>query len=110
MTSVARDDSERTEFDGEYVIDKDAEDVRKRNMANPYLRTIFVGIPFIVFSLAIVVGAFVGFRLWYNSFTEDQSLFRTLVTVANGAGIAVLNTIYKMLAIKVVNWENHRYQ
>ena len=67
------------------------------------VRTIFVGIPFIVFSLAIVVGAFVGFRLWYNSFTEDQSLFRTLVTVANGAGIAVLNTIYKMLAIKVVN-------
>lgn len=110
MTSVARDDAERTEFDGEYVIDKDTEDVRKRNMANPYLRTIFVGIPFIGFSLAIVVGTFVGFRLWYNTFTEDDTFFRTLVTVANGAAIAVLNTIYKMLAIKVVNWENHRYQ
>ena len=32
------------------------------------------------------------------------------MTVANGASIAILNTIYKALAIKVVNWENHRYQ
>ena len=55
------------------MIDKDTEDVRKRNMANPYLRTIFVGIPFIIFSLSIVVGTFVGFRLWYSSFTEDQT-------------------------------------
>ncbi len=30
--------------------------------------------------------------------------------MANGAAIAVLNTIYKTVAIKVVNWENHRYQ
>ena len=40
-------------------------------MANPFLRTVFVGLPFIVFSLSIIVGSFVGFRLWYTMNKDD---------------------------------------
>ena len=52
-------------------MDKDTEDVRKRNMANPYLRTVFVGLPFVAFSLVVIVGTFIGFRIWYTNNRDD---------------------------------------
>jgi len=66
-----------------------------------------VTLPTILFAIIAVVGVFVGYRIWYR-YTANI-YYQGLAAICNAVFIIVFGAIYDRIALRLVEWENHRY-
>lgn len=65
--------------------------------------------PTVIFSMGVVVAAFIGYRWWYN--LNQEEVTNTIPAACANAGVVIVfGMIYKKVAVFLVNWENHRYE
>lgn len=108
MKDYKGNDAERPDFKADYVIDPQTKMVKKRSYTNSYIRRIFIEFPTILISIACVVGCFVGFRYFEEKHADSRSSMGA--SLINATIIIVLGVIYRMIVVKLADWENHRYQ
>lgn len=109
--------TERSEF--KYALDLDVHTKQKwgKSVRNTYARTICIGIPVSALFIAMVVGVQVLQRWWrlYNDEYYDVDNggsiplhYKFAPSVVNSVAIGVFGATYKIVALKLVNSENHR--
>ena len=109
--------TERKDFRA--VLDVDVQTKRKWmiSVRNTYLRTIFVGIPVSLFFIACVVAVQVVQRMWRIRNDEYYDVdnggavplhIKYIPSFFNSFFIALFGAIYKVIALWLVDNENHR--
>jgi hypothetical protein len=108
MDTQEKDETVRTEFQADVIIDTDTRTAKKVNTVSTYLRRIFGEIPIITVSISAVIACFVGNFLFQRKHKDDSSS-TTGSSVISAVVIIVLDKIYRYLATMMANWENHKY-
>jgi len=108
MENYKQSGTERSDFRYECRIDREIIDVQKKAYTHSKLRTIFFSAPMIIFGLALIIAAFIGFRIWGNLSTTFEH--NIMVGSINGITIYILNYVYTLMAFVLTNLENHQYE
>ena len=77
----------------------------KRSNSSSYLRRLFDEPPSVIFFLALVVGAFIAYRVWME--INTSFIDHIAIGIVNSVSIIILNLIFKQVAVALANWENH---
>ena len=107
--------TEREEFKAAYFIDRETKSTDKVSRFNTYFRQVFLGIPISLVFIAAVVGTQIAMKMWNDSNIEEHGKevpyeLRFTPSIVNVALIFIYGAIYKVVAQKLVDKENHRYQ
>ena len=106
---------EREEFKAAYFIDQETKSIDKMSRFNTYFRQVFVGIPISLFFIAAVIGTQVAMKMWQSSNVDEYGKeipyeLKFTPSMVNVGLIFFYGFIYKIIAAKLVDWENHRFQ
>mmetsp|Transcript_7234 Transcript_7234/g.10123 ORF Transcript_7234/g.10123 Transcript_7234/m.10123 type:complete len:242 (+) Transcript_7234:2145-2870(+) len=107
--------TERAEFKAAYLIDKETKTTEKVSRISTYYRQVFLGIPIsLVFIFAVIVTQ-IGMKVWQSRNVDDYGKeipyeLKFTPSIVNVLLIFIYGASYKVIAQKLVNAENHRYQ
>jgi anoctamin-8 len=104
--------SERSEFKATYDIDSSTKKVWKRSYTSSFLRALLIGIPITIIFMGAVLLCVIYTRLWYENYYKDKKTIPYLASfipsMANSVYILVFTKLYEPVAMKLVNFENHK--
>lgn len=107
MSQFKGDESEMPDFKYDYKIDSKNKRVTKKNMYDTYLRRISGEGPTVIFGVGFVVALFVGYTIYSRKFVDPVNSVGS--SAVNALIIVILGSIYRAIAKKLVEWENHRF-
>jgi len=99
---------ERLTYQHELDINERTGEVVKQSFIRSSIRKLFFNLPMLIFGLALVAAAFIGFRVWSSISSSFENSI--LIGSINGISIFVLNFIYTFIARKLTDLENYQYQ
>lgn len=107
--------TEREEFKAAMFIDQETKSTDKVSRFNTYFRQVFLGIPVSVFFICMVVATQVLMKSWNDANIDEYGKdvpyhLRFTPSIVNVALIFIYGAIYKVVAQKLVDGENHRYE
>ena len=107
MDAVQQEETERKQFKHEKTVDINSKKIVKMNFIKTRLRKLLVSLPSMIMSVLLVIAVFVGYRIIYR--TTNNINNQTLAASGNSVFIILFGVLYEHLALKLVDWENHRY-
>ena len=109
MTNFSEEEQVMADYRADYVPDPKFYQVLKISFLNTLLRRVTGEFPIIIIAVAIVVGCFYG-ETTIKLEHPKSSVYSLGASVSNSVAIVVLGQIYRLVALALVNWENHKYQ
>jgi hypothetical protein len=109
MTNYKGDDSERPQYVADVAIDVKQKSTVKINVIDTHLRKIYGEIPTIIVGCcAIGVAFWVYFTISQDNINSNE--IGLADTIVYSVVITILGGVYKVIAVVLVNWENHKYK
>jgi len=96
MSGYVGNDSEKTDFKYEYVIDPITKDYKKKSFINTYLRRLLIELPTIIFCMASVVAVFIGYMRYLHFHNDTISSLISAIVYA--VIIVIMGAIYNIIA------------
>ena len=107
----------RPNYDGIYIIDEITKEIRLQDPFPTRYRRWITTIPLLILGVGLILANFV-FFIYLNDEIKirtynpaiKKEIYKVATGVGNGLIIFIFGMIYNFLAIKMINWENHRFQ
>lgn len=107
--------TEREEFRAAYIIDKQTKQTEKVSRVNTYYVQVFAGIPISLVFIFAVIATQIGMKMWTQKNVDEYGKdipyeLKWTPSIVNVLLIFIYGAAYKVIANRLVNAENHRYQ
>lgn len=106
--------SERSEFKAVIDIDSSTKKVWKRSFSSSFLRALLLGIPITLIFMGAVLLCVIYTRLWYEDHYKDKKkipyMASFIPSMANSVYILVFTKLYEPVAMRLVDFENHKLE
>lgn len=105
---IKRQDFKMPEFKSDPIIESKENEINFINTARSHIRRVYTEIPTVLLSIGCVVACFIGTTI-YQRDNKGSSPREVGSSIINAVIIIILGFIYKKIAIKMANWENHKF-
>jgi hypothetical protein len=105
---IKRQDFKMPEFRSDPVIKSKDNEINYVNTASSHMRRVYTEIPTVLLSIGCVVACFIGTTI-YQRDNKGSTPREVGASIINALIIIILGFLYKKIAIKMANWENHKF-